>query len=74
MKVEYDKGANATYITLKKGGIGAGEVSVSKETKDSDIVLDYDKNGYLIGIEVLNSGVPDCLGKEGPRLFRQGGK
>lgn len=65
MKVEYDKKADATYITLKKGGIGAGGVFISKETKDEDIVLDYDADAYLIGIEVLNSGVPDCPSKKG---------
>ena len=53
MKFEYDKEADAAYIYLeypiKKGG-----VKKTVELKDN-IVLDYDANGKLIGIEVLDA-------------------
>ncbi|HIH17551.1 MAG TPA: DUF2283 domain-containing protein [Nanoarchaeota archaeon] len=52
MKVEYDKEADAAYIYLKK--IGAGEVKKTIELNE-DIILDFDKNRKLVGIEILNA-------------------
>ncbi len=49
MKATYDKEADAAYLQFKPGK--------SAETKevDSDILMDYDKKGNVLGIEVLNA-------------------
>ncbi|MCX6705787.1 MAG: DUF2283 domain-containing protein [Candidatus Woesebacteria bacterium] len=49
MKVRYDKKVNALYISLAKG-------KYSDSVKISDTVLvDKDKNGKILGIEVLEA-------------------
>lgn len=52
MKVEYGREADAAYIYLKK--IEAGEVKETIELND-DIILDFDKDKKIIGIEILNA-------------------
>lgn len=52
MKVTYDKEADAMYIYLKK--IEAGEVEDTIELNEN-IILDFDKDKKLIGIEILNA-------------------
>jgi uncharacterized protein YuzE len=48
MKIEYSKEADAIYVYFK------GEfVASSKEIEDG-VVIDFDKKGQLIGIEVLD--------------------
>jgi uncharacterized protein YuzE len=47
----YDSAADAAYIYLA-GEIPAGGVGVTKEAA-KDIYLDFDKEGHLIGIELL---------------------
>jgi len=47
MKVQYDPSADAMYIRLAEG-----TVSDSDEVRDG-VVLDYDANGKVLGIEVL---------------------
>jgi len=47
VSVEYDPEANAIYIRIKKG-----EVEVSEPLSD-DIIVDLDKNGEVLGIEIL---------------------
>lgn len=48
MKIEYDKIADAMYIYLKKA-------KVHKMVKMQDrLIVDVDKKGNVIGIEVLN--------------------
>jgi len=49
MKIDYDKEADALYIYLRKG-----KVSRSKPEGD-DFVIDVDKEGRIIGLEVLNA-------------------
>lgn len=49
MKIEYSKEADAIYVYFKKDF-----VEKSKEIEDG-IVIDFDKNGQLIGIEVLDA-------------------
>jgi uncharacterized protein YuzE len=49
MKVSYDKSADAVYIYIKQA-----VVSESKE-KAPGIFFDYDENGEVIGIEILNT-------------------
>ena len=48
MKIEYSKEADALYVYFKEE-----YVAKSKEIEDG-VVIDFDKNGQLIGIEVLD--------------------
>lgn len=56
VRVEYDQKADAMYIWLRKA-----KYDVSEELAEN-VVLDLDKNGRIIGIEVL--GASKNLGKE----------
>jgi uncharacterized protein YuzE len=56
VRVEYDKRADAMYIWLRKA-----KYDVSEELAEN-VVLDLDKNGRIIGIEVLDAS--KNLGKE----------
>jgi len=53
MKIEYDKEADAAYLYLVET-IGEGEAVKTIQLNDN-IILDFDKNGKLIGMEVLNA-------------------
>lgn len=48
MRIEYDPKADAMYIRL-----AAGEVADSDEVREG-VVLDYDANGKVLGIEMLD--------------------
>jgi uncharacterized protein YuzE len=52
MKVTYDKEVDAAYIYLDETVESKSERT--KQIKE-DIILDFDKKGQLIGIEVLNA-------------------
>ena len=47
MKISYDQDADAMYIRLRDG-----EINKTKEIDDNTI-LDYDKKGNVIGVELL---------------------
>ena len=47
MKIEYSKDADALYITLNDN-----DVEESDEITE-DIIMDYDKDGNVVGIEIL---------------------
>lgn len=47
MEISYDQDADAMYIKLREG-----EVDKTKEIDDNTI-LDYDKQGNVIGVELL---------------------
>jgi uncharacterized protein YuzE len=49
MKVKYDKETDILYITLSDE-----KIEESDEDKKG-FILDYSKNGNLVGIEVLNA-------------------
>lgn len=49
VKIEYSKEADALYIYFKEDF-----VEKSREIEDG-IVIDFDKNGQMIGIEVLDA-------------------
>lgn len=51
MKIKYDKKVDAVYIELAKG-----KYEVSCEISDS-IVVDEDKNGKVLGIEILDATI-----------------
>jgi len=48
MKIEYSKQADAIYVYFKEDFVAS-----SKEIEDG-VVIDFDKEGQLIGIEVLD--------------------
>ena len=49
MKIKYDKTVDVLFISFSEA-----EVNESDEDKPG-IILDYDKDGSIIGIEVLNA-------------------
>ena len=51
MKIEYDPKADAMYIRLL-----AGEVTESDEVRPG-VVLDFDVNGRVLGIEMLDASL-----------------
>ena len=56
VRVEYDAKADAMYIWLRKA-----KYDISEELAEN-VVIDLDKNGRIIGIEVLDAS--KNLGKE----------
>jgi len=48
MKIEYSKHADAIYVYFKEDYVAS-----SREIEDG-VVIDFDKEGQLIGIEVLD--------------------
>jgi len=59
MKIEYNSDADAMYITLKNE-----KVDHSKEI-DTNTVIDFDKKGNIIGIEIL------FVKKRNPELLKE---
>lgn len=59
MKIEYSKAADALYVHFKQT-----EVAKSKEVEEG-VVIDFDGEGHLIGIEILDAsvrvGIPDLV-------------
>ena len=57
MKIKYDKEADAMYIELEEG-----EFSTNKKV-DRDTIIDLDKDGNMLGIEILNASdkIPKSL-------------
>ncbi len=50
MKINYDKIADAIYMTLRKG-----KVAKTVELEDR-LIVDVDKKGNILGIELLDAG------------------
>lgn len=50
MKIDYDKIADAMYMTLRKG-----KVAKSVELEDR-LIADVDKKGNVLGVEILDAG------------------
>lgn len=59
MKIEYDKEADAVYITVNEAEV------CSTEALDNDTIFDFDKNGDIIGIELL------FVGERSPKLLKE---
>ena len=53
MKFEYDKEVDAAYIYLEDS-IENSQANKTIELNDN-IILDFDKNGKLLGIEILSA-------------------
>ncbi len=72
MRITFDRSANAAYIYLVP--IGPGEAATTHDVTPPHargmILLDFNKAGRLIGIEVLNATriLPDDLLKQAERL------
>ncbi|MET0748659.1 MAG: DUF2283 domain-containing protein [Rhizobium sp.] len=47
--VEYDRVANAAHIRFSKEGV------LESAQVDESIILDYDAQGWIVGIEVLDA-------------------
>ena len=67
MRITYDKRADAAYITLGDSETPAGGVSrtVGCDPSREMINLDFDHQGFLLGIEVM-----DASKKLSPSLLR----
>jgi uncharacterized protein YuzE len=65
MRVTYDTEVNAAYIYLKDIAPGEArhQVGVQDPTPRGQVILDFDAEGTLIGIEVLDAkeGLPQEL-------------
>ncbi|MBI1389423.1 MAG: DUF2283 domain-containing protein [bacterium] len=53
MKIQYDKAADALYITLGVDDGSRGVVQRTERINGSPIALDYDAEGKIFGIEVF---------------------
>ena len=49
MKIEYDQLADAMYIRLREGD------SVESEEIQENMILDFDAEGHVLGIEIINA-------------------
>jgi uncharacterized protein YuzE len=49
MRIRYSKEADAIYIRLREN-----EISNSDEINE-DMIVDYDKDGYIVAIEILSA-------------------
>ena len=47
MKITYDKEVDVLYIKIKEVDI------VESEETDKNVIVDYDKDGGIVGIEIL---------------------
>jgi uncharacterized protein YuzE len=61
MKITWDKEVDAAYIYLKKG-----KVSYTKKKSDW-LLTDHDKNGNILGIEILETSRHFFKKKKSPR-------
>lgn len=74
MKITYDKSADAAYILIGEE-IKAGEAEqqaafIDSPNGQSQVTLDFDKDGLLRGIEVLSasSGLPESVLQAADRI------
>jgi uncharacterized protein YuzE len=54
VKITYDEEADAAYIYLAYS-IGPGEVANTVSLEEAPVNIDFDAQGRLLGIEVLNA-------------------
>ena len=63
MEIKYDKIADAMYIRIKKG-------VVKKTARFADLVLaDMDKNGNVLGVEILGASIKYLKNKNSKTTF-----
>jgi uncharacterized protein YuzE len=69
MNIEFDPEANALYLKLR-----SGKVEKTKEVEPG-VILDFDKTGNVLGVEVLyvhqRMGQPKVSPRQRPRAKRQ---
>ena len=72
VRVTYDPSVDAAYIYLREIGAGdaAYQVPVEAEEAAGEIILDLDRDGRLIGIEVLGATatLPPAVLEQAERL------
>ena len=61
MHMTYDREVDAAYITFGKN-VGAGEAAqqvsfIETPNGQTQVTIDVDKEGYLLGIEILSASV-----------------
>jgi len=49
MKITFDKEADAVYIEFRNGNFA------SNKKIDEDIIIDFDGDGNILGIEIINA-------------------
>jgi len=59
MQIKHDPQADALYIQLKKG-------EVAKTKQEGTCLVDYDKKGNLLGVEILNCSGQECSVRYSP--------
>ncbi len=78
MRVTYDEGADGAYIYLDPDGAGsvAATYSCDPIAVDGMINLDFDEDGVLIGVEVMDAGkrLPAAVLETAERIRRTRGR
>lgn len=72
MKIEYDADVDAAYIYLRANGAGDVTTTVPGEPGSDALMvnLDFDRDGRLVGIEVMDASTklpPEFLARFGNR-------
>ncbi len=57
MKIKYDKEVDILYVSFLENEI------VESDEQKPGIIMDYDKDGNIVGLEILNA--TDKIGKPG---------
>ncbi len=65
MKIHYSKDANAIYIKLKNAEV------FETDSITENLILDYDKSGKVIGIEILSADINADLNELVVQTFNQ---
>jgi len=52
-KFAFDKSSGAGYLSIREGQHSKTEIISSKTIKKDSLIIDTDKNGEILGIEVL---------------------
>jgi uncharacterized protein YuzE len=55
MRITYDQTVDAAYIYLVEIEPGTSVAEMHVPLDRGEIILDFDKNGYLLGIEILGA-------------------
>jgi uncharacterized protein YuzE len=57
VRLTYDREADAAYIALVDivPGEAVAQEEIALDDRESTIVLDFDRNGFLLGVEILGA-------------------
>jgi uncharacterized protein YuzE len=65
VQITHDDGADAAYVTLGPIGEGAAVEQVVLERPGGRLVLDFDRQGRVLGLEIIGASAlaaPELLG------------